>query len=250
VLEKLFFVVRLICSDKCALMIPPAPDNTITCAHNQDLVLLFGNVQHVQDSYIGRQDQIFLSDGDFTVLIFFDRRNVNNEIFTVENKRLKGRLASSKGKERDFVGSFLKVGDFIDFRNVLQLLNGRVDLDLDRQIAFNIMFNLISFGLEILQYSSFFNDVIGKLFPLHIAITIDIDLIEQVSQVPDKGNITIGGIDLPELEMFFGDDNELFEVELIVFGEELFFEQLDGDFIEIKSHVGDHFVVGLLYVFV
>jgi hypothetical protein len=112
------------------------------------------------------------------------------------------------------------------------------------------MFDLISFRLEILQYSCFFNDIISKLFPLHIAIAIDVDLIEKISQVPNKGNIAIGGIDLPEFEMFFGNNNELFKVELIVFGKELFFEQLDCDFIEIKSHVGNHFVIGLLYVFV
>jgi hypothetical protein len=112
------------------------------------------------------------------------------------------------------------------------------------------MFDLISFRLEILQYSSFFNDIIGKLFPLHIAIAVDVDLIEKISQVPNKGNIAIGGIDLPEFEMFFGNNDELFKVELVVFGEELFFEQLDCDFIEIKSHVGNHFVIGFLYVFV
>lgn len=47
------------------------------------------------------------------------------------------------------------------------------------------MLDLIRFRLEIFQNSSFLNDIIGKLFPLHIPITVNINFIEQVGEIPN-----------------------------------------------------------------
>jgi hypothetical protein len=72
------------------------------------------------------------------------------------------------------------------------------------------MFDLISFAFEIFKYSSFFNDIISELIPLHVTITININLIEQISKISDQSNISIWTTYLPKLEMFFGNNYELF----------------------------------------
>ena len=43
--------------------------------------------------------------------------------------------------------------------------------------------------------------------------------------------------------MFFGDDDELLEIEFVVPFDELLFEEVDGEFIEVEGHIGDHFFV-------
>ncbi len=78
-------------------------------------------------------------------------------------------------------------------------MDSSLDFNFDREITFDIVLDLISFRLEVFQDSGFLNDIIGKLFPLHIPITIDINLIEQIGQIPDKRNVPIGSIYKPKL---------------------------------------------------
>ncbi len=112
------------------------------------------------------------------------------------------------------------------------------------------MFDLICFGFEIFEDSGLFDDIIGELLPFHIAISVDVNFIEQVSQVSNKRDVPVGGIDLPEFEVFFGDHNKLFEIKLIVFSQELLLKKLDGELVKVESHIGDHFVIILLDSFI
>lgn len=41
------------------------------------------------------------------------------------------------------------------------------------------MLNLVSFTFQILQNSSFFNNIVGKLIPFHVTIPIYVDLVEK-----------------------------------------------------------------------
>ncbi len=86
------------------------------------------------------------------------------------------------------------------------------------------MLYLVSFRFKIFKHSSFLYDIIGKLLPFHIAITININLVEKVSQISDKRNITIGSVNLPELEMLFSSNNKLLKIELIIFSKEFLLE--------------------------
>ena len=53
------------------------------------------------------------------------------------------------------------------------------------QLTLNIVFDLISLGLKILENGGLFNNIIGELIPLHISIAININLIKQVGQIPN-----------------------------------------------------------------
>jgi hypothetical protein len=74
------------------------------------------------------------------------------------------------------------------------------------------MFDLIRLTFQVFQNCGFLDNVVGKLFPLHISVSIDIDLIKQICQVPYQRNISIRRIYFPELEMPFGNDNKFLQI--------------------------------------
>lgn len=136
--------------------------------------------------YVRRQDQVFLADGHLSVLILLGRGDVDHQIFRVEHQGLGRGLASAQMKERDLVGALLKISDLIQFWNILQLLNGGLNLNLNRFLTLNIMLNLANLRLQILQHRGLLNNIISKLLPFHIPIAIDINLIKQKCQIPNQ----------------------------------------------------------------
>lgn len=109
------------------------------------------------------------------------------------------------------------------------------------------MLDLADLGLQILQYCCLLNDVVGKLLPLHVPVPIYVYLVEQVSEVPDQGNVSVRRIYLPELQVLFGYQDELVQIELVVFGMELLLQKLDSQLVEVQGHVCDHLVVPGFY---
>lgn len=76
-----------------------------------------------------------------------------------------------------------------------------VDFGFGGYFRFDVVLDLIIFGFQVLENSGLLNDVIGKFLPLHISISVDVDLIEEVSQVPNKSSLSIGEFNLPEPEV-------------------------------------------------
>ena len=112
------------------------------------------------------------------------------------------------------------------------------------------MFDLVGFTFEIFKNSGLFDDVVGKLLPLHVAVAVDVDFVEKEGQISHKCDFSIRDVHLPEFEVLFGDADELLEVELVVPFDEFLFEEVDGQFVEVEGHVCHHFLVGGFYSFV
>lgn len=74
---------------------------------------------------------------------------------------------------------------------------------------FDVMFNLIVFTFEVLQDRRLFNYIVGKFLPLHISVSIDIDLFEEICEVSNEPSLSVGQVDLPELKVSLSDINEL-----------------------------------------
>ena len=92
-----------------------------------------------------------------------------------------GQCFSSLGIEKvNDIASFLIVSNFIKVRHVFKFIDQIINLDLGGDLTFYITFDLIIFAFEILQNCGFLNDIVGEFIPLHITISIDIDLIEQI----------------------------------------------------------------------
>lgn len=74
------------------------------------------------------------------------------------------------------------------------------------------MLDFVIFALEVLEYGGLFDDVVGELLPLHIAISIDVYLLEEVGQVAHQPCLAIGQFHLPKLEVPACDVDELRQV--------------------------------------
>jgi hypothetical protein len=82
-----------------------------------------------------------------------------------------------------FAGALLKKCHFLQVPNVFCLLNNSVDFQFWLSVCLYISFDLLCFRFEIFQNCGLFDNIVGELLPLHVAITVDIDLIKQLSQV-------------------------------------------------------------------
>jgi hypothetical protein len=112
------------------------------------------------------------------------------------------------------------------------------------------MLDFIVFALEVLQDCGLLYDVVSKLLPFHIAISIDIDLLEQIGEVSNQSGLAVRQVHLPKFEMPPRNVDELRKRESILLALELLFEHVDRKFIEIESHICNHAFVMLLYAFV
>lgn len=111
--------------------------------------------------------------------------------------------------EPNFVRALFIEGYFIKIFNVLALLYGAINFDFGLDFRLDVMLDLIGFTLEIFEDGGFLDDVVGELVPLHIIIAIDIDFIEEEGEVAHEGDLAVGDIVLPELEVLFGNYDEL-----------------------------------------
>jgi hypothetical protein len=112
------------------------------------------------------------------------------------------------------------------------------------------VFDLVILTLEILEDGGLLDNVIGELLPLHIAIAVDVYLLEEVGQISYQSGLTIGQLHLPKLKVSAGDVDELWQVKKIVLACKLFLEHVDSELVEIKRHICDHAFVVLLDAFV
>ena len=106
------------------------------------------------------------------------------------------------------------------------------------------MLYFIRLALQVLEHCRFFDNVVSELVPLHIPIPIDIDFVEEEGQIAHQGNLSIRDIILPEFQVFFGDDNELMEIQLIIPLYEFFLQEINCELVEVQSHIRDHFFIG------
>lgn len=143
----------------------------------------------------------------------------------------------------NLAGSLLKKGHFIDIFNILGLLYDAIDFSLRFNVWFYILLDFLWFTFQVFEDCGFFNNIIGKLFPFHISVSIDINFIKELGQKSFKGLVSIGHLGLPEFEVPFGDRNKLLQLQFAIIFFELLFEKGDCDFIKIQSHIGNHFFI-------
>jgi len=112
-------------------------------------------------------------------------------------------------EEIDNVTSLLKIGNFVNICNIFHFIDNPIYSNLWSYLRLNIMFNFIVFALQILKHSRLLNYIIRKLFPFHISIPININFIEEISQIAHQSILSIGEINLPKFKMFPCNCNKL-----------------------------------------
>lgn len=178
-LKNLLLVIWLICQVKPILAVLPSTNITIACGDQENFILFLIKIDHIQYPYLSRNHKIFLSDGDFTIFLLLDRGDVNNELFWINVDTFLTYLSVLNIHKSNFVWSFLIKCDSIKIIDEFALLDDPINFHFGLYFWFYIMFNLVSFTFQILQNSSFFNNIVGKLIPFHVTIPINIDLVEK-----------------------------------------------------------------------
>lgn len=54
------------------------------------------------------------------------------------------------------------------------------------------MLDFIIFAFQILENSGFLYNIVGEFLPLHISISVDVDLIEEIGEIANQSVLTIG----------------------------------------------------------
>lgn len=67
-----------------------------------------------------------------------------------------------------------------------------IDSNFGGDFRFDVMFDLIVFAFKVLEHCSFFDNIVGKLIPLHISVPIDVDLIEEIGQISYEAGLAVG----------------------------------------------------------
>ena len=88
-------------------------------------------------------------------------------------------------EEVNDVAGLLVVGNFVEVRDVLHLVDRGVDFDLGDCLRLDVVLDLIVFAFEVFEHCGLLDDVVGELLPLHVPVPVDVDLVEEVGEVPD-----------------------------------------------------------------
>ncbi len=242
-LENFLLVIGLSGQHKTVLDMLPASHVAVASRNQQNSVLLFRQVQNIQDSDFSGDFEVFFANLYLSFLRLLNRWNIYHQFFWIHFERLCQYCSIVDIHEVNFARAFFEKSHFIDTLDVLSLLDDPVNFYSGLNIRFDIALDLLWLAFEIFQYHGFFDDEVCKLLPLHAAIAIDINFIKELSYETDEAFITVREIRLPECKVFFCQKNELIQSQFTVLLVEFLAKETDGSFIKIYCHVRDHFLV-------
>lgn len=179
-LKYLILIIRLCCQNKSILWIFPTPHIPVTCWDKKYFVFYLTEIKNIKNSNFSWYLKVFFFNLYFPQFIFLYWWNVNNKFFWVNLKRFGENWAIMNVHKENFTWALFKQCNFLYVINIFCFMNESINFEFRLQLRFYVSFNFLWFAFQILQYNSFLNYVISKLFPFHVSVSIDIDFVKKL----------------------------------------------------------------------
>lgn len=162
----------------------------------------------------------------------------------------------------DHIGFFFEEGDFLEPRHLdvdaladlffeflllddsgsTDILDGLLVLLRDRSEPkphFGLMVRLDLFVLVLhgVEDGGLLDDVVGELVPVHQAVAVQVDVVEQQVQAPDQFSFAVADVQLPVDEVVFDDHDEVVDLDFAFSLDELALQHVDRERIEVQRQV-------------
>lgn len=178
--NHLLIVIGLVGQHIPRWCVPPPPHVTIIRWCQQHLILLIGNVEYSQDHSLPCDDVLLLLDVDDTISLLLHWWHLHHERFRAYLKGFHA-LSTLRIHHLHLITPILVKCYTINLGYVDDLRYDLLELLIRSHRTLRVELDFILLGFDVVEDGSLLYDVVGELLPLQHTITVEIDLLKQIS---------------------------------------------------------------------